>query len=90
MGHGSLTLHILKRTVAVCPKRVGAPDSSKHKRCSRACLPTVLIPGLDLRFGEVKTFGDVCSVGDAQIFLTAEFPLEVLQLGVSERRSSTS
>jgi len=43
-----------------------------------------------LRFGEVKTLGDVGSVGDAEIFLTAELPFEVLQLGVSERGTSTS
>jgi len=43
-----------------------------------------------LRLGEVETVGDVGAVGDAQVLLAAELALEVLQLGVCERRPSTA
>ena len=53
-------------------------------------IPAVLVPRLDLRLGETQTFRYVGSISHAQVFLAAEFSLEVLQLGVCESRPSTS
>ena len=50
-------------------------------------LPSVLVPGLHLRLCETQSFGDVCSIGDTEVLLTAELALQVLQLCVREGRA---
>ena len=60
----------------------------KYRTIAR--LPAVLIPRLDLCFREAETVGDIGPVCYAEVLLTAKLALEILQLGVCERRASTS
>ena len=64
--------------------------SPKISRNISLCLPTVLVPSLDLSLSKAETFRHVGSICDAQVLLTAELSLEELQLGVREGRPSTS
>lgn len=53
-------------------------------------IPSILVPRLDLGFREGQGVGYVASVGDAQVLLASEFPLEVGELSVSERGASST
>lgn len=60
-------------------------------RGSRACvnangarLPSVLVPGLDLCVGQVESRGQVHAVLHAEVFLSLEAPLELVELVVGE------
>jgi hypothetical protein len=53
-------------------------------------VPSVLVPGFDLRFAEVEGIGDVASVGHRQVLLAAEFALEVGELRMREGGASSA
>jgi hypothetical protein len=76
-------------------EKVEASERSEHdnhnidrkisgRRRRRRSLPSILIPGLDLRLREGKGVGHVAPVGHTQVLLAAELPLEVGQLGMGE------
>ena len=50
------------------------------------CLPSVLVPSLDLGVGEAELGGQFQPVLDAEVFLALETLLQRLQLVVGERR----
>lgn len=53
-------------------------------------IPAVLVPGLHLRLRQVQRVGNVASIGHRQIFLATKFALQVGELRVSERCSTSA
>lgn len=52
--------------------------------CRRGDLPSVLVPRLDLRVGQVESRGQVHAVLHAEVFLSLEAPLQLVELVVGK------